>query len=89
MLVVNSNGDTVDLPMTTFEECGDEEGYVKVSNMADMNILVTKVMGWESLDQFERDTGWKGEKLLGKFFQVSAAVQQGMVVRNRISFPNE
>jgi hypothetical protein len=64
MLYCDCNGDDVEIP--SLEEHDDGE-MVKVSNMADFELLV-KAMGWPSVAEFEFDTARYAEDLIGKFW---------------------
>ena len=68
------------IEIPTFQDDPDEEEYSRVDNMEDMETLITKVMGYDSLYQFQFDTKVDPATLVGKFW---------VVMRNAVAIKGE
>lgn len=69
MLCTAHDGVTqIEIP--TYEDDPNGDEYNKVSNMTDMETLIVKVMGYNSMYQFQFDTKVDPATLIGKWWTV-------------------
>lgn len=68
MLIDAPNGDQIEV--ATYEDHPKDDEYARVSTIEDMELWIVKVMGWQSLRDFQHTTGVDPATLVDKFWTV-------------------
>jgi hypothetical protein len=70
MQTTNVNGVGVEIATLKQIVCGDGEVFERVENTEDF-ILLLRCLGWDSVAQFEQETGVSATQLLGVYWTVN------------------
>lgn len=65
-MIVDAADGLSSVEIATFQE--DDDGNMRVDNAADFELLVTRVMGFDSVEQFVSETAVQPEELIGQFW---------------------